>query len=93
MRWGVSDRATAAIVNAALIDYGIITPEDSSNVVDRQKIRRAKLKARTDLNRNFFQAEETLIGLFFDGKEIATLESIEEQGAKKTDQTPCSSHL
>ena len=52
--------------------------------MDRQKIRRAKLKARTDLNRNFFRTEDALIGLIFDGKEISSLDSIDEQGDKKT---------
>jgi hypothetical protein len=34
-RWGVSNRAGAAIANAALIDAGIITPEDQKHVIDK----------------------------------------------------------
>ena len=40
-RWGVSNRARAAIANAALIDAGVITPEDQTNVIDKNKLRRA----------------------------------------------------
>ena len=45
-RWGVSNRAGAAIANAALIDAGIITPEDQKHVIDKNKLRRAIEKYR-----------------------------------------------
>ena len=75
MRRDVSDRAVAAIVTATLIDFGIITSEDKSAVVDRQRIRREKEKVRKEVN----QREESRInddvieGIYFDGKEIDTL--------------------
>ena len=78
MRWGVSDRITAAIVNATLIDFGIISPEDTSSVVDRQRIRRAKMKCRNTLNTNL--DKNALQGLYFDGKEIETLVVLNEEG-------------
>ena len=40
-RYGVSNRAAAAICTATLIDYGIITPDDRTNIVDQHKVRRA----------------------------------------------------
>ena len=40
-RWGFSNRAGPAIANAALIDAGVITPEDQTNVIDKNKLRRA----------------------------------------------------
>ncbi|GBM52098.1 hypothetical protein AVEN_235876-1 [Araneus ventricosus] len=48
-RFGISDRAGAAIVSAALQDVGIISECNISNVVDRNKIRRGRTKARTTL--------------------------------------------
>ena len=40
-RWGVSNSVGAAIANAALIDAGLITPEDQKHVIDKNKLRRA----------------------------------------------------
>ncbi|GBM98771.1 hypothetical protein AVEN_73196-1 [Araneus ventricosus] len=48
-RFGISDRAGAAIVSAALQDVGIISESNVLNVVDRNKIRRGRTKARTTL--------------------------------------------
>ena len=81
MRWGVSDRATAAIVNAALLDFGVITGQDVSCVVDRQKVRRAKLMCRTQLNLD--RSSNALEGLYFDGKEIDTLYVENNEGHNK----------
>ncbi|GBM45986.1 hypothetical protein AVEN_82154-1 [Araneus ventricosus] len=41
-RFGISDRAGAAIVSAALQDVGIISESYVLNVVDRNKIRRVR---------------------------------------------------
>ena len=75
MRWGVSDRAAAAIATAALIDLGLITSEDSSQVIDRMKVRRAKEKLRRTLNTTFQAEESHLSGLYFDGKEVETMQT------------------
>ena len=83
MRWGLTDRGAAAIVNAALIDFGIITPDDKSCVVDRQKIRRAKLKYRHEANAAGISNSDTIQGLYFDGKEIQTLTVVNENGHRK----------
>lgn len=45
-RYGVSDRATAALVSATLVDFKIVTPENQSQVVDRNKIRRHRKRTR-----------------------------------------------
>ncbi|GBN86734.1 hypothetical protein AVEN_100493-1 [Araneus ventricosus] len=49
VRFGISDRADAAIVSAALQDVGIISESNVLNVVGRNKIRRGRTKARTTL--------------------------------------------
>lgn len=41
-RYGVSDRATAAIASSILQDIGLITESDTSHVVDKSKVRREK---------------------------------------------------
>ena len=87
MRWNVSDRAAAAIVNATLIDFGIISPDDTSCTVDRQKIIRAKRKCRADLNGNFLATKKSKYdGVFFDGKEISTLNVSNATGHHKNIQ-------
>ncbi|KAJ8972312.1 hypothetical protein NQ314_000227 [Rhamnusium bicolor] len=50
-RYGISDRAGAAIVSATLQDMGLINEEDYSKVVDRNMIRRVRAKKRSDLSK------------------------------------------
>ena len=75
MRRDASDRTVAAIVTAALIDFGVITKEDTSAVVDRQRIRREKEKVRTEVNEREEKriSDNVIEGLYFDGKEVETL--------------------
>jgi hypothetical protein len=73
-RYGVSDRVGAAIVSATLQDIGLITQNDTSNVVDRSKIRRARSKKRTTvIEASSLNIEEGLLGLFYDGRKDKTL--------------------
>ncbi|KAJ8930679.1 hypothetical protein NQ314_016493 [Rhamnusium bicolor] len=71
-RYGISDRAGAAIISATLQDIGIIIDNDMSNVVDRSKVRRCRTKTRTILNKNPFNFEGC-IGISFDGRKDKTL--------------------
>lgn len=41
-RFGISDRAAAAVASSVLKDVGIVTNDDHSHVVDKSKIRREK---------------------------------------------------
>lgn len=52
-RFGVNDQATAAIASSVLQDYSIINDADTSQVIDKNKIRRGKTQNR------FFFAEST----------------------------------
>jgi hypothetical protein len=45
-RHQVSDRAAAAISSAVLQDFGVITQEETSSVIDRSKVRRARQAKR-----------------------------------------------
>jgi hypothetical protein len=48
MRWpGASDRKVAALVTATLIDFGLVTSENTSQIVDQKKVWREKAKCRT----------------------------------------------
>lgn len=70
-RYGVSDRATAAIASSILHDVGIITDSDSSHVVDKCKIRRTKHNVRSNLSN---EADDLpLKGLYLDGRKDDTL--------------------
>lgn len=44
----VSDRSAAAIASVVLQDFGIIDQKDFPNVIDRNKIRRARQKKRNE---------------------------------------------
>ena len=44
VRYGIGLRPTAAIATAALIDAGIITEDDTSKVIDKNKVKRAQEK-------------------------------------------------
>ncbi|GBN16349.1 hypothetical protein AVEN_43998-1 [Araneus ventricosus] len=78
-RFGVSDRAVAAIASRVLHDVGLITSNNSDLVVDEKKLRREKTKVRKDLK---FQALSETRALplkvqYFDGHKDSTL--IEER--------------
>ena len=74
VRYGVEDRPTAAIVTATLQDYGIITEEDCSQVVDPSKIRRWKTKVMVEhqCSGEIENQEDKVMCLFFDGRRDST---------------------
>ena len=49
LRYGASDRMTAAIATAALIDAGLVTENDSMKVLDHHKVHREKVKHMNNL--------------------------------------------
>lgn len=69
-RYNVSNGATAAIVSATLVDYGIVTKENTKNIVDVSKIKREKKKIENYIENS---NERTLKRLFFDGRKDNTL--------------------
>ncbi|GBO24411.1 hypothetical protein AVEN_198870-1 [Araneus ventricosus] len=82
-RFGISDRAFAAIVSAPLQDVGIISESIVLNVVDRNKIRRGRTKARTTLLSQSVikDYDHGQFGLYFDGRKDRTL-SMEDNRRK-----------
>ena len=71
-RYGVSNRAAAAICTVTLIDYGIVTADDRTNIVDHHKVWRARQKGRQGLKESSVVDEE-INALFFDGRKDMTL--------------------
>ena len=66
-------RSAAAVVNAALIDFGIITGDKSCDV-DRRRIRRAKPKFRQQANAAFNEPGERYLGhVTTDDKKAGTI--------------------
>ncbi|XP_065640071.1 uncharacterized protein LOC136072702 [Hydra vulgaris] len=72
-RYGLSDRATAAIASSVLQDFCIVTNYDPSLVVDKNKIRRAKGTNRSQLQMQSKEKFNSLQGLYFDGRKDKTL--------------------
>jgi hypothetical protein len=79
-RHGVSDRSAAAIATAVLQDFGLISKADTSNVVDRNKVRRARQKKRIELQMLAGESNE-LQSLYFDGRKDHTLTNT-QKGSK-----------
>lgn len=69
-RYGVSDRAAAAIATATLIDFGIITAQDRQFIIDRNKIRRNREKIRAEQMKSL--SFDGIQALFFDGRKDST---------------------
>ena len=80
-RYGVSNRAAAAIGTAALVDYGVVSADDKTNVIDPKKIWRAREKLRKSLKETTQEEELGIVAVFFDGRKDTTLMK-EKKGSK-----------
>ena len=78
-RHGLSDRSAASVASAVLQDFGLLTADDSSNVIDKSKVRRERKKARDQLRSK--QQVQFVQCLSFDGRKDKTLVNI-KQGSK-----------
>ena len=77
-RFGTSVRETAAISSAILLDYGIVTPENQSCVIDKSKVAREKANLRRQTTENAEKQTTELRGLYFDGRKDKTLFQVKE---------------
>jgi len=89
-RHGLSDRSAAAIASAVLEDFGLVTADNFSNVIDKSKIRRERKKTRSELCAQ--QKLKTLRCLSFDGRKDKTLINIKE-GTKYYRRTITEEHV
>src|SRR5207245_2122896 len=69
-RYGISDKAAAALVSAVLQDVGLLSADNLSMVIYRNKVRRERIRTRTDLQNNV--PAIALRGLYFDGRKDKT---------------------
>ncbi len=72
-RYGVSDRAAAALASSVLEDVGLIQSKDKSMVVDRSKLRRERNRTRDQMVKQSQSHVTSLRGLYFDGRKDQTL--------------------
>lgn len=82
-RYGLSDRSAAAVATAVLHDLGIVSTDNTKNVIDRSKLRRAREQSRKGFIHN---STETLKAIYFDGRKDKTLviENIEGTPHRRT---------
>jgi hypothetical protein len=81
-RFGSTSRAGAAIATAVLEDFGIVTKDDRSNVIDQYKLRRERAASRTrslSVQRNDIIPD--IQTLYFDGRRDKTLK-LEKKGCR-----------
>ena len=67
-RYGVSDRAAAALASSVLEDVGLIQSADTSMVVDRSKLRRQRIKTRIKKLYNSREVFVCVVYISTDGK-------------------------
>jgi len=79
-RTGVSNRAAAFLASSMLQDVGIITENDTSSVIDKCKIQRARKKSRMN-NVTLNNSVIYLQSLYFDGKKDQTLTQTQINGS------------
>ncbi|KAI6659504.1 hypothetical protein LOD99_10752, partial [Oopsacas minuta] len=71
-RYQISDRAGAAIAYAVLQDYGVITPEEDSQIIDRNKLRRSRFSVRKELANEGHETINDISAIYFDGRKDQT---------------------
>lgn len=78
-RFGVCDRAGAAVATAVLEDFGVVSPTESTEVIDRYKLRRERTLVRDGSLR--VQPCDQIKTLYFDGRKDKTLK-LEKKGSR-----------
>ena len=75
MRWGVSPKAGASIANAALIDAGVVTKDNQTKIIDKNKLKRQMEKYQVDIREKEMEELQKAPpeGIYFDGKKDDTL--------------------
>lgn len=79
-RFGLSDRAIAAVASSLLEDVGLITTSDVHLTIDRSKVRREKKQQRANLQTE--SHDQVVTGSCFDGRKDNTL-YVEEAYGKR----------
>ena len=85
IRFGVSANATAAVANAALLDHGVISRNDTKNVIDGMTVQRAKDSLHKELQEKaaIKYTEDKIECIIFDEKKDWTLMYQEVEGSSQ----------
>ena len=89
-RHGVSDRAAATLATAVLQDRQIVHQGDTTQVIDRSKVRRERHKKRGD---QATESNTTFCGLYFDGRKDRTIIQNKMDDGKFHRQTIMEEHV
>ena len=89
-RTKVSDRTVALIATATLEDAGLLQ-ENSSKVIDKNKVRRERKKTRESLQKSQTECN-SVCGIFFDGRKDLTLTQF-ARGGKTINKTIAEEHV
>lgn len=65
-RYGLSMRSAAAVASAVLADVGLVSTEDSTLIIDKNKIHGAVAKARREASKDI--GSIVIKGIYFDGR-------------------------
>ena len=71
-QYGISDRSAAAVASAVLQDIGIITADEKSMIIDKNKIRRARTSCRNKQRVEGCLRSSKIEGLYFDARKDKT---------------------
>ncbi|CAG9826869.1 unnamed protein product [Diabrotica balteata] len=91
-KYGISDRSAAAVATAVLKDVGIICDSDTSKVIDKNKVRRARQKNRNILSNEFQSTNKPIKSIYFDGRKDKTLVQ-EKKGERYHKRTIAEEHV
>ena len=72
-RYGFPSTGSAALATAVLIDYKVITKEDKSQIIEKNKIEREKARVIKEIQSSSDELHN-LTGLYFDGRRDETLQ-------------------
>ena len=72
-RFDVSNRAAAAITTAALINFGVVSAENRTHIIDSNKVWRARQKLRKNVRKDEVFLQNDVSAIFFDGRKDLTL--------------------
>ncbi|KAJ8358162.1 hypothetical protein AAFF_G00028750 [Aldrovandia affinis] len=87
VRYGIGLRPTAAIATATLIDAGIIKEDNTSKVIDKNKVKRAQEKLMRELGEEFEEKcreEGGISCILFDGRIDLTSAMMEAEGSDQS---------
>ena len=85
IRFGLSANATAAVANATLLDHGVISQDNITEVIDAKKVQRAKDSLHKELQEKaaIKYQEDKIECILFDGRKDWTLMYQEVEGSSQ----------